>query len=68
MKWISVKDKLPKDDQTVLMCEENQDCLPNIGWYEAKDCIPGFYVANTLTTIRMHVTHWMPMPAIPKDK
>lgn len=68
MKWISVEDELPKDDESVLMCEVNQEGMPVIGWYECEVEIPGFYPANTLTNIRMHVTHWMPLPKLPKEK
>lgn len=68
MEWISVKDQLPEDDQTVLMCEAGQDGLPIIGWYESNDCISGFYPAHSFQTFRMHVTHWMPLPKQPKEK
>jgi len=67
MEWISVKDKLPRDDQTVLMAEKGQDGIPVIGWYENKGCIPGFYPINFLQTVRMHVTHWIPIPRLPED-
>lgn len=67
MEWINVIDKLPKDDQTVLMVEKGQDGIPVIGWYEDKDCIHGFYPAHSFQAIRMHVTHWMAMPKPPKD-
>lgn len=44
MKWISVADKLPNDEEAVLMIEEGDECdegLPVIGWYQCKGCIPG---------------------------
>ena len=65
MEWISVKEELPKDDQTVLMIEEGQDGIPVIGWYEGAAYIPGFYPAHSFQTVRMHVTHWMPIPDKP---
>jgi len=68
MEWISVKDRLPEDDQCVLMFEKGQDCLPTIGWYEERGCIAGFYVSSSFTNIRMHVTHWMPLPQEPKEQ
>ena len=59
--WISVEDQLPEDDQVVLMLEEGHDGLPVIGFYYCLECIPGFYPSG-IFTIRMHVTHWMPVP------
>lgn len=64
--WISVKDLLPEDDQSVLMCEEGQTGLPLIGWYETEgEDIPGFYAAHSFQNARVHVTHWLPLPNIP---
>ena len=62
--WISVKDMMPEEEQVVLMMEEGHDGLPAMGWYECEDCIPGFYPNGRFDTIRMHVTHWMPIPSL----
>ena len=67
MEWISVSDKLPEGDQTVLMIEKGQAGIPVIGWYEELDCIPGFYPAHSFQTVRMHVSHWMPIPPLPEE-
>lgn len=65
--WISVNDRLPEDDQTVLMCEVGQSGLPLIGWYEVElSDIAGFYMAHTFQNARVHITHWLPIPERPK--
>jgi Protein of unknown function (DUF551) len=67
--WINVKDRLPEDEQAVLMCHEDQSSsLPLIGWYEFIGKVPGFYMASTLEEIRVLITHWCPVPVIPKRK
>lgn len=66
--WISVKDRLPEDDQSVLMCEIGQSGLPLIGWYENEFVdVPGFYIAHTFQNARVHITHWMLLPLPPED-
>ncbi len=65
-KWISVKDRLPEDDQSVLMYEMGQTGLPLIGWFEVNADVPGFYIAHSFQNARVHVTHWMPLPEPPK--
>jgi len=67
MKWISVKDKLPDDDRSVLMCdEEDQDTMPVIGWYDAEGPPIGFYVFHC--NMRVHPTHWMYLPGPINDR
>ena len=63
--WISVKDRLPKDDSDVLaysrIGEESRiypACYSNGVWF---DCV--FNAPATDTT-----THWMPMPNSPKGE
>jgi len=67
--WVSVADKLPDDDETVLMCEAGQTGLPLIGWYEIEAVdIPGFYIAHTFQNARVHITHWMDLPSCPQKR
>ena len=63
--WISVKDRLPKDDSDVLayssIGEESRiypACYSNGVWF---DCV--FNAPTTDTT-----THWMPLPQPPKGE
>ena len=63
--WISVKDRLPKDDSDVLaysrIGEESRiypACYSNGVWF---DCV--FNAPATDTT-----THWMPLPQPPKGE
>lgn len=52
MNWISVKDRLPEDEEThVLVYREN-------GWIE-------IWPRRYFHTFR--VTHWMPLPEPPKE-
>ena len=68
MKWISILDKLPDDDEAVLMCDWEQDRrLPFLGWYEDgkdKSYPSGFYSPNLES--RLVVSHWIPIPPIPE--
>ncbi len=69
MEWISVKDRLPDDNEFVIMIEGGQPGMPVRGWYQNKGCIPGFYPSYAESRLRMVVTHWMPIPKTPtKDK
>lgn len=57
--WISVKDRLPNKDETVLCFGKYH----NIGFYDYDDEIwreEGEYVEIT-------VTHWQPLPQSPKE-
>ena len=65
MEWISCTDRLPEDDQTVWMMEQGQTLLPILGYYDTSD-IPGFYPIHVFESYRIHVTHWMPIPKMPK--
>lgn len=57
-KWISVDERLPKDDSVVLVLDNNEYI---IGWY--KDGSFGEW--NGVYELRQ-VTHWMPLPDPPK--
>ncbi len=65
MEWISVKDRLPNDDESVLMMDEELSCIPTIGWYEKNGDTHGFFTADHCFRMRLIVTHWMPLPESP---
>lgn len=66
VEWISVKDRLPKDDEFVLVVEEGQII---IAVYDA--ILDGFFEnddgLSLLIDIEVCPTHWMPLPLPPKD-
>jgi hypothetical protein len=63
--WISIEDRLPEDEQNVLLCDAGQNTrLPFVGTYEDLPFAPGFYIPTI--PYRMFVTHWMPLPDIPE--
>lgn len=64
--WVSVKDKLPKDDQDIFVYlndgQEKRITACNYAkgvWF---DC-----VMNCICVLA-HVTHWMPLPEPPKEE
>lgn len=60
MEWISVKDRLPDDDKTVLVTDGIRICL---SYYEGCcDLWRGGYIFGR------EMTHWMPLPQPPKEK
>ena len=68
-KWISVKDRLPEIDILVLCCSL-KSLSPTYGWYNGN-----FWSVNDepnhfkdkIDRISF-ITHWMPLPAPPKEK
>lgn len=62
MNWISVKERLPQDEESVLVW----GCgFIEIGWYDASDkcwCTDDFDYDDD------QVTHWMPLPEPPKEE
>lgn len=60
--WVSVKNKLPKHEQEVLICIENKGI--SIGYYNRKkdewftQCNEEWYFP---------ITHWQPLPKPPKE-
>ena len=76
--WISVKDKLPNENETVWICN-NETRYVNLGsfvyignegwfWSESNGTIyshEGNIVAECETE-DLDVTHWMPLPKLPK--
>lgn len=57
--WISVKDRLPEEDQEVFIIERFEDEPLNIISVQTYD-------SKVLDDIWANVTHWMPIPEPPK--
>ena len=59
--WISVKDRLPEDQEEVLVCTCSKNGIRNIDkGYMAID--------HFIHRGRAEVTHWMPLPQPPKGE
>ena len=59
--WNSVKDRLPEDQEEVLVCTRSKNGIRNIDkGYMAID--------RFMHRGRAEVTHWMPMPHLPKGE
>jgi len=63
MKWISVKDKLPNEEQRVIYYFKHTGI--NVGKYMSTIYGPCFYGETGWLTD--DVTHWMPLPEIPNE-
>lgn len=59
--WISVKDRLPKENTKVLAIWD--DCIET-AFYEYID---GDYWSNSEIGCDLPVTHWMPLPKLPQE-
>lgn len=61
MDWISVRDRLPEDQVEVLVATRSKNGVRNIDkGYLAID--------HFIHRGRAEVTHWMPMPELPKEE
>lgn len=58
--WISVKEKLPPEDESVLIYTIMGMCVA-ARWDDR------FFVSKTASFVKYDVTHWMPLPEPPKD-
>lgn len=59
--WISIKDRLPEDQEEVLVCTRSKNGVRNIDkGYMAID--------RFIHRGRAEVTHWMPLPEPPKGE
>ena len=65
--WISVKDRLPEDISDVLiLSKEKESC---VGYYRSSDNDWNMYNPCCSFHMELHgVTHWMPLPAAPKEE
>lgn len=59
--WISVKDRLPRCGDSVIVTDGVFAC-------EAFLSISGKWVRNGIGWIESEITHWMPMPNLPKGE
>ena len=60
-KWISVKERLPEDDENVMILSNER--ITFVGFYKN-----GQWISYSLYAIYGNVvTHWMPIPEIPKE-
>jgi len=60
MKWISVKDRLPEQNQEVLICYDG--CL-DFGSYDIRDGEICWIIVGRF----VEPSHWMPLPDMPED-
>lgn len=69
MSWIPVTERLPERDEKCLcrytFGEKEVMCFYQVLDYYASDPQPHFQ--HTLGDSKMRVTHWMPLPELPKD-
>ena len=66
--WISVKDKLPLNSKNILIY--SKDWGVGYGWYTAGQ---GWYYCyhdgdGFIYTSGNDITHWMPLPELPKEE
>ena len=59
--WISVKDRLPEDQEEVLVCTRSKNGVRNID--KGYMAIDRFIHRGTA-----EVTHWMPLPGFPGER
>lgn len=62
--WISVKDRLPETDDTVLVCLQRGGY--ELGFY-SDDSWRSLYLSY-FETKELDVTHWMPLPEPPEEE
>lgn len=60
IRWISVKDRIPNDQEEVLVCTLSKNGCRNID--------KGYWsIDRFIHRGSAQVTHWMPLPDFPKD-
>ena len=58
--WISVRDRIPPDQEEVLVCTLAKNGVQNID--------KGYWaIDNFIHRGRSQVTHWMPLPELPEE-
>lgn len=63
MEWISVKNKLPKKDQLVIVCYNEKEVT--FGKFIEEDW---WFVHGAFWFQSNKVTRWMPLPELPTNK
>ena len=64
-KWISVKDRLPENDQFVIAFNQEDYYLDIYGWFG--DHYDVGFMSDVLRDYAFKVTHWIPLPDPPKE-
>ena len=63
-KWVSVEDRLPEDDNTVIVRGEDEDDPWQPVWYDADSYSDGMWGGVSSP----QYTHWMPLPSPPEGE
>ena len=66
MKWISVKERLPEDEDCVLFVSKNEIyiCI----WFNHWDSVSGNMAGCYDKQVKISdITHWMPLPEPPAE-
>jgi hypothetical protein len=65
--WISVADRLPDNDQPVLVWNSGGYCLKPWAWWQICDYRDGKWREQDERDEYPGVTHWMPLPPEPPN-
>jgi len=65
-KWVSMKDYQPEHDSLVLTF--TPPCTMNVQWYWVLDDGPQWSLLSRSNPLHNMITHWMPLPELPKDE
>jgi hypothetical protein len=66
--WISVKDRLPEDNERVLVYHDDGVIRFGINKDGFADVVSSLYLKHNHKTCFAKVTHWMPLPEPPKGE
>lgn len=66
MNWISIIDDLPNDNNLVLCCDVYNDFITFGIYIENENCFELIRVDGV--EVDSEITHWMPLPELPKDE
>ena len=67
-KWISVKERLPEDNERVLVYHDDGMIRLGINKNGFADVVSNLYLKHNHKTCFSKVTHWMPLPEAPKGE
>lgn len=72
MEWISIEDGLPEIDENVLIYGESIGIICSFYIKDKNDKLKIWYVydggESNMAIPFSRVTHWMPLPELPKEK
>jgi hypothetical protein len=60
--WVKVDDRLPEEEESVLLCDGFSICIGHIFDSENK------YWWNSPDIMMNDITHWMPLPELPSKE